>query len=48
MDKNLELLTHIYQDIDMALDSLTMLSKRLDKKDNKIKEVIEKTIQDIN
>lgn len=45
MDKNLELLTHIYQDIDMALDSLTMLSKKLDKKDNKIKEVIEKTIK---
>ena len=45
MDKNLELLTHIYQDCDMALDSLTMLSKKLDKKDNKIKEVIEKTIK---
>jgi len=45
MDKNLELLTHIYQDIDVALDSLTMLSKKLDKKDNKIKEVIEKTIK---
>jgi len=45
MDKNLDFLTHIYQDIDMALDSLTMLSKKLDKKDNKIKEVIEKTIK---
>ena len=45
MDKNLELLTYIYQDIDMALDTLTMVSKKLDKKDNKIKEVIEKTIK---
>ena len=45
MDKNLEFLTHLYQDIDMALDNLTMLIKKLEKKDNKIKEVIEKTIK---
>ena len=45
MDKTHELLTYIYQDCDMALDSLTMLIKKLDKKDNKIKEVIEKCIK---
>ena len=45
MDKNQEFITQIYQDIDMALDSLTMLSKKLEKKDNKIKEIIEKTIK---
>lgn len=45
MDKTHELLTYIYQDCDMALDSLTMLIKKLDKKDNKIKEVIEKVIK---
>jgi len=45
MDKNNELLKNIYQDCDMALDSLSVLSKKLNNKDNKIKEVIEKAIK---
>jgi len=45
MDETNELLTYIYQDCDMALDSLTMLIKKLDKKDNKIKDVIESVIK---
>lgn len=45
MDENIELLTYLYQDSDMALDNLTMLIKKLNKKDNKIKKVIEGQIK---
>lgn len=45
MDKNQEFINAIYQDADMALDSLTMLINKLKNKDNKIKEVIEQCIK---
>ena len=45
MDKNKELGVAIYQDIEMALDSLNMLINKLKKRDNKIKEVIEQCIK---
>ena len=45
MDENIELLTYLYQDSDMALDNLTMLIKKLNKKDNKIKKIIEGQIK---
>ena len=45
MDKNQEFITAMYSDASMALDSLTMLIKKLNKRDNKIKEVIEKCIK---
>lgn len=45
MDKNQEFITAMYQDASMALDSLTMLINKLNKRDNKIKEVIEKCIK---
>ena len=45
MDENLELLTYLYQDADMALDNLTTLIKKINKKDNKIKKIIEAEIK---
>ena len=45
MDKNNELLTYLYQDADMALSSLTLLINKLNKKDNKIKKVVEGIIK---
>lgn len=45
MDKNQEFITSLYQDADMALDSLTMLIKKLKTRDNKIKDVIEQSIK---
>ena len=45
MDENIELLTYLYQDADMALDNLTMLINKINKKDNKIKKVIEALIK---
>lgn len=45
MDENIELLTYLYQDADMALDNLTMLINKINKKDNKIKKVIESLIK---
>ena len=45
MDENIELLTYLYQDADMALDNLTMLINKLNKKDNKIKKVVEGQIK---
>ena len=44
MDKNQEFITAMYNDASMALDSLTMLINKLNKRDNKIKEVIQKCI----
>ena len=46
MDENIELLTYLYQDADMALDNLTMLINKINKKDNKIKKVIEALIKE--
>lgn len=45
MDKNQEFITAMYQDVSMALDSLTILIKKLKTRDNKIKEVVEKCIK---
>jgi len=45
MNENTELITYLYQDADMALDSLTMLIKKLNKKDNKIKKIVEGQIK---
>ena len=45
MDENIELLTYLYQDADMALDSLTTLINKINKKDNKIKDVVESIIK---
>ena len=45
MDKNREFITAMYQDASMALDSLTMLINKLKTRDNKIKEIIEKSIK---
>ena len=45
MDKNHEFITAMYQDASMALDSMSMLIKKLKCRDNKIKEVIEKCIK---
>ena len=45
MDKNIELLTYLYQDADMALSSLTLLINKINKKDNKIKKIVEGIIK---
>ena len=45
MDENLELLTYLYQDADMALNNLTLLINKINKKDNKIKKIIEGEIK---
>lgn len=45
MDENIELLTYLYQDADMALDSLTLLINKINKKDNKIKKIVEGIIK---
>ncbi len=45
MDENKELITYLYQDIDMALNNLTLLIKKINKKDNKIKKTIEEVIK---
>lgn len=45
MDETQELLTYLYQDADMALNSLTLLINKINKKDNKIKKVIEGLIK---
>ena len=45
MDDTQELLTYLYQDADMALDNLTHLINKINKKDNKIKKVIEGLIK---
>lgn len=45
MDENKELLTYIYQDVDMALSSLNTLMKKINNKDNKIKKTVEEVIK---
>ena len=45
MDETQELLTYLYQDSDMALNNLTLLINKINKKDNKIKKVIEGIIK---
>ena len=45
MDENIELLTYLYQDSDMALSSLTLLINKINKKDNKIKKIVEGIIK---
>lgn len=45
MDENIELLNYLYQDADMALNNLTLLINKINKKDNKIKKVIEGLIK---
>ena len=45
MDENIEILTYLYQDADMALSSLTLLINKINKKDNKIKKIIEGIIK---
>lgn len=45
MDDTHEFLTYLYQDSDMALNNLTLLIKKINKKDNKIKKVIEGLIK---
>ena len=45
MDENVELLTYLYQDADMALSSLTLLINKINKKDNKIKKIVEGIIK---
>lgn len=45
MNENKEFLTYLYQDSDMALNNLTLLIKKINKKDNKIKRVIEDIIK---
>ena len=45
MNENKDLLTYLYHDISMALDNLTLLIKKINKKDNKIKKVIEEVIK---
>lgn len=45
MDDTQELLTYLYQDSDMALDNLTHLINKINKKDNKIKKVVEGLIK---
>lgn len=45
MDETQELLTYLYQDSDMALNNLTLLINKINKKDNKIKKVIEGLIK---
>lgn len=45
MDENIELLTYLYQDSDMALNNLTLLINKINKKDNKIKKVVEGLIK---
>lgn len=45
MDDTRELLTYLYQDSDMALNNLTLLINKINKKDNKIKKVIEGLIK---
>lgn len=45
MDETQELLTYLYQDADMALNNLTLLINKINKKDNKIKKVIEGLIK---
>ena len=45
MDDTQELLTYLYQDADMALDNLTHLINKINKKDNKINKVIEGLIK---
>ena len=45
MDTNTELLTYLYQDTDMALNNLTLLINIINKKDNKIKKVVEDLIK---
>lgn len=45
MDDTQELLTYLYQDSDMALNNLTLLINKINKKDNKIKKVIEGLIK---
>ena len=45
MDDTQEFLTYLYQDSDMALDNLTHLINKINKKDNKIKKVVEGLIK---
>lgn len=45
MDDTQELLTYLYQDSDMALNNLSYLIKKINKKDNKIKKVVEGLIK---
>ena len=45
MNENKEFLTYLYQDSDTALNNLTLLIKKINKKDNKIKIVIEEVIK---
>ena len=46
MDENKEILTYIYQDIDMSIGSLKTLNKKISNKDNKIKKVIDFLIKE--
>ena len=45
MDDTQELLTYLYQDSDMALNTLTLLINKINKKDNKIKKTVEGLIK---
>ena len=45
MDENKEFLTYLYQDTDMALSNLTLLINKINKKENKIKKVVEEFIK---
>ena len=45
MDENKELLTYLYHDVSMALDNLTLLIKKINKKENKIKKTVEELIK---
>ena len=45
MDDTQELLTYLYQDADMALNTLTLLINKINKKDNKIKKTVEGLIK---
>ena len=45
MDETQEFLTYLYQDSDMALNNLTLLINKINKKDNKIKKVVEGLIK---
>lgn len=45
MDENKEFLTYLYQDTDMALSNLTLLINIINKKENKIKKILEEVIK---
>ena len=45
MNENLEIVTHIYKDSEMSISTLKKLITSLEKKDNKIKNMIEEILQ---